>query len=95
MRYLLIAAIFFLLGAIAWAQRWLNKLKSEAVNLATQVYEQWIEETINSEEIKNSQFSQQAQDFFEEQTDKFKQEASDYAREIIKKEIDAMFDARN
>ena len=94
MRYFLIAAICFLIGAILWAQRGLNKLKSEAVNLAVQIYEQWVQETINSDTIKNSQFSLQAQDFFKQQTEAFKKQASNYAKDLIKQEIDSLFEAK-
>ncbi len=91
MRYLLIAAICFLLWAILWAQRWLKKLRTEAVSLAVQIYEQGVQDTINSDSIKNSQFSIQAQDFFKQQTESFKKQASNYAKELIKQEINKVF----
>jgi len=61
--------------------------------MASQMYDTAITSFVDTDQIKNSEISQQAQTYFKEQGDKIKQEATDYVKDLIKKEINAKFEA--
>gem|GEM_PF-3893080 len=76
-----------MIGAIAGAQRGLQRIKDEAFVLANNMFNNTISTYIQDKDVANSDIGQQAQSFFSQQTEKLKKEAATYAKDLIKKEI--------
>jgi gas vesicle protein len=94
MKTLFRIVIAFLLWALAGANRWLNKMKTEAVDMATEMYQSsmnmilsWsVEEQGGLDDWKNN-----AAQFLSGQIESFKKSAKDQASQSIKDQIDRIF----
>lgn len=91
MKTLIMIVVTFVLGVLAWGYRWIQQTQTKVVDLATELYQSWLQWSLNTTGSVSAELKSAAQTEIDKQVAQFKAQAKAEASNYIKSQIDEMF----